>query len=108
MKIKTGDKVRVLAGKDKGKEGKVIQVFPKHDRIVVEGVNMAKRHLRGGQERKGQIIEYASPLHISNVALLSSKTGKTGRVGYKTVKKENEKSKKIRVLRLGGTQEDID
>ena len=108
MKIKTGDKVRVLSGKDKGKEGKVIQMFPKHQRVVVEGLNMAKRHLRGGQDRKGQVIEYAAPLHISNVALLSDKTGKTGRVGYKEVKKDNEKSKKIRVLRLSGTQEDID
>jgi len=67
-RIKTGDLVKVLAGKDRGKTGKVVQVFPKLQRVVVEGVNMSKRHLRPRrQSDKGQIIEFAMPINISNV-----------------------------------------
>ncbi len=68
LKIKTGDFVKVLAGKDKGKTGKVIQVFPKKQRVVVDGVNMMKKHLRSQQkDQPGQRVELAAPLHISNV-----------------------------------------
>jgi large subunit ribosomal protein L24 len=106
MKIKTGDNVRVLAGKDKGKQGKVMQVFPKLERIVVEGVNLATRHLRGGRGQQGQKISFPAPMHLSNVALVSDKTGKTGRVGYKFLDKDGKK-KKVRVLRVKGQSEDI-
>ncbi|MFT8325233.1 50S ribosomal protein L24 [Oenococcus sicerae] len=73
MKIKTGDKVRVIAGKDKGKEGSVTKVFLKTDRVIVEGVNKVKKHQKPTQaEPKGGIIEKEAALHVSNVKLLDS------------------------------------
>ncbi len=79
LRIKTGDQVKILTGKDKGKTGKVIQTFPRTGRVVVEGVNAAKRHLksrRGGE--KGQIVEFFMPLNASNV-LPVGEDGKTRR-----------------------------
>jgi large subunit ribosomal protein L24 len=68
VRIKAGDLVKVTVGKDKGKTGKVVQTFPKLDRVAVEGVNMMKRHLRTKRQgEKGQVIEFAMPIHISNV-----------------------------------------
>ncbi len=68
LHIKTGDQVKVLTGKYKGKTGKVLQVFPKLNRVVVEGVNVSKRHLRTRAEgQQGQIVEFAMPIHASNV-----------------------------------------
>ncbi|MBU0646345.1 50S ribosomal protein L24 [Patescibacteria group bacterium] len=108
MKIKTGDKVRVIAGKDKGKEGNVLQVFPKLERVVVEKVNLNKRHLRSqGRGQKGQIVEFPAPIHISNLKLISVKSGQTGRVGYKTITRDNQKTK-IRTLRSKGKSEDVE
>lgn len=107
MKIKTGDKVRVIAGKDKGKEGKVLQVFTEAQRLVVDGVNMMTKHLRKGGNRAGQKIEFAGPLHVSNVQLISVKSGTAGRVGYKVVENEGMK-KKIRTIHSKGTMEDIE
>ncbi|HBK34853.1 TPA: 50S ribosomal protein L24 [Candidatus Uhrbacteria bacterium] len=107
MKIKTGDNVRVIAGKNKGKEGKVTQVFPLQERVIVEGVNIATRHLQARSGQAGQKIEYASPIHISNVELLSPKTAKSGRIGYKLIEKDGTK-KKIRILRKKGSSEDIE
>lgn len=74
FKIKTGDEVKVIAGKDKGKSGKVLQVFPKLQRIVVEGVGASKRHLRTRQAgaTKGQVVEFFMPIHLSNVQPLGS------------------------------------
>jgi len=71
LHIKTGDEVVVIAGKDKGKRGKVLQTFPKLNRIVIEGVNQTKRHLRSRREgTPGQIVEYSMPIHASNVQLI--------------------------------------
>lgn len=84
MKIKTNDKVRIISGKDSGKEGKIIQVFPEKERVVVEGANIIKKHMkpkRGGD--KGQIIELSGPIHMSKVMLVCPKCGKETRVGYK-------------------------
>ncbi len=68
LRIKSGDMVKIIAGKDKGKTGKVMQVFPKLNRVVVEGANVAKRHLKSRQSgAKGQIIEFSMPIHASNV-----------------------------------------
>jgi large subunit ribosomal protein L24 len=110
MKIKTGDKVKIIHGKEKGKEGVVLQIFPKQERIVVEGMHMMTRHIkRRNKEQPGQAIKFPSPFAISNVQLISSKTGKYGRVGFKTIlSQEGEKKKKIRILRLKGTKEDIE
>lgn len=107
MKIKTGDKVKILTGKDRGKEGVVIQVFPKVERVVVEGINMLTRHLKKRSNQPGQKIQFSAPIHISNVALVSPKTGKVGRVGYKTISSEG-KTKKIRIIKSKGFVEDIE
>lgn len=105
MQIKTGDKVRVTAGKDKGKTGAVLQVFRAEDRLVVEGVNLATRHLRGNGSTPGQKVTYPSPLHVSNVQLLTA-SGATGRAGTKLVKAEGG-MKKIRVVRAKGVTHEI-
>ncbi len=84
MKIKKEDNVIVLSGKDKGKSGKVLQSMPREDKVVVEGVNIRKRHVRPRKQgEKGQIIEVEAPMHVSNVMLVCSKCGKPTRVGYK-------------------------
>lgn len=67
LHIKSGMQVKVLAGKDKGKTGKVVQVFPKLNRVVVEGVNATKRHLKARGDQKGQVVEFSMPIHASNV-----------------------------------------
>ncbi len=93
MKIKKGDKVIVSTGKDKGKTGSVLKVFPREDLVLVEGVNIRKRHQKGTRTgQKGQIVEKAMPIHISNVMVKDDKTGKGTRVQYKM-----EGDKKIRV-----------
>ena len=83
MKIKKGDKVIVRSGKDKGKTGTVTAAFPKTSMVLVEGVNMKKKHQkpRGRNVRKGQIIEKALPIHVSNVMIVDPKSGKGTRVG---------------------------
>jgi len=84
MKIKTNDKVKILSGKDKGKEGKVLQVFRPEEKVVVEGVNIMKKHLRSRRSGdKGQVIELSAPLHVSKVELICPKCNATTRVGYK-------------------------
>lgn len=91
MKIKTGDNVRVMAGKDRGKEGKVIQAFPREGKIVVEKVNMLKKHLRGRQGQPGQRIELAAPIPASRVQLVCGSCGKLTRVGSRGVGKEKQR-----------------
>ena len=108
MKIKTSDTVRLLAGKDKGKQGKVLQVFPKLGRVVVDGLNLATRHLSSRRRGEaGQKISFPAPITISNVQLVSSKTGNSGRVGWKIMEKDGKKIK-VLVLRRRGTVEDIE
>lgn len=73
LQIKTGDQVVIIAGKNKGKSGKVLQTFPKLNRVVVEGVQMTKRHLRSRRtDDKGQIVEFPMPVHASNVQLIGA------------------------------------
>lgn len=100
MKIKTGDKVKVLSGKDRGKTGKVIQVIFNDKKqeyyVVVEDVNKLKRHIRSTKRgEKGQVIELAAPIHISKVALIDAKSGKPTRVGYVFEGKEKKRVAKI-------------
>jgi large subunit ribosomal protein L24 len=84
MKIKKGDKVIVVSGKDKGKTGTVAKAFPKELKILIEGINMAKRHMRpNAKNRMGQIIEKSIPVHVSNVMIADPKGGKPTRVGIK-------------------------
>ena len=100
MKIKKGDTVKVIAGKDKGKTGKVIKALPITDQVVIDGINVATRHQKSRRTRsQGQIIEKSMPIHVSNVALMES--DKAVRVGY-TVEKDGDKTKKVRVARPSG------
>jgi large subunit ribosomal protein L24 len=99
MNIKKGDKVTILAGKDKGKTGKVLQVFPKRERVSVEGLNLLIKHMRPRREgEKGQRIEFPAPMNISNLMLICPKCSKPARVSYKTVKGDKG-SKKFRVCK---------
>ena len=82
-KIKKGDAVVVLAGRDKGKRGEVIEVRPKEDRALVRGVNMVRRHQRQSQTQEGGIISKEAPIQLSNIALEDPKDGKPTRVGFK-------------------------
>ncbi len=95
MKIRTGDNVVVIAGKNKGKTGKVMRVLAKTEKVVIEGVNMVKRHVRKNRERAGQIIEFEAPIHVSNVMLVDPKSKKRTRVGYD----KDSKGKKVRVAK---------
>ena len=95
-KIKKGDSVVVLAGKDKGRTGEVLQVLPKEDRAVIRGVNLVKRHQRQTQSQEAGIISKEASVHLSNVAIVD-KDGKATRVGFKVVD-----GKKVRVAKRSG------
>ncbi|WEZ83708.1 50S ribosomal protein L24 [Rhizobium sp. 32-5/1] len=97
QKIRKGDKVVVLTGKDKGRSGEVIQVMPKEDRAVVRGVNMVKRHQRQTQAQEAGIINKEASIHLSNLAV-ADKDGKPTRVGFKVL----EDGKKVRVAKRSG------
>lgn len=100
VKVKKNDTVLIISGKDRGKKGKVINVFPKESRIVVEGINLRKKHTQRRREgEKGQIVEIAAPLNISNVKLICPKCKKPTRVGYKVVEKN-----KFRVCKKCGQE----
>ena len=83
VKIKKGDRVVVTTGRDKGKKGEVIKVFPKEDRALVSGVNVVKRHQRQTQTQQGGIISKEAPIELSNIAHVDPKTGAATRVGFK-------------------------
>jgi large subunit ribosomal protein L24 len=101
MKIKTNDNVKILSGKDKGKSGKVIQVFKENNKAVVDGINIMKKNIRGNDKQKGQIIELSAPINISNIKLICPKCSKETRVGYKVLeaKGETEKRSKVRICK---------
>ena len=106
MKIKTGDQVKIMTGKDKGKTGKVIQIFPKQAKVVVEGINLMKRHLRKRGNQSGQKIEFPAPLNVSNVQLIGP-SGSFGRVGYKILERDGKK-KKVRIIKMHRKIEEIE
>ena len=98
MIVKTGDKVKVITGKDKGKEGVILKAFPKKDRVIVEGMNMMKKHQKpSSMNPQGGILETEAPIHVSNVMRIDSKTGEPTRVGFKV-----EDGKKVRVSKKTG------
>jgi large subunit ribosomal protein L24 len=100
MNIKKNDKVKILAGKDKGKIGKVLQVSPEDNRISVEGLNLLIKHLRPNRQgEKGQRIEFPAFMNATNLALVCPKCGRATRVGAKVVKLEGKKDKKFRVCK---------
>lgn len=98
FKIKRGDTVVVTAGKDKGRTGKVIQAIPAEQRLVVEGVNMVKRHQKPVGEQPGQIVNKEAPIHVSNVALWNEAEQRRVKVGYRT----QDDGTKVRVDRQTG------
>ncbi|EKZ4578585.1 50S ribosomal protein L24 [Listeria monocytogenes] len=98
MHVKKGDKVKVITGKDKGKSGKVLAAFPKKDRVLIEGINMVKKHTKPSNVNpQGGILNVEAPIHVSNVMLLDPKTGEPTRVGY-----EVKGDKKVRVAKISG------
>lgn len=98
MKIKQGDKIVVIAGKDKGKKGEVKHTYSNTNKIVVEGVNLHTKFVKRGAERAGQQIKIESPIHVSNVMLIDPSTNKPTRVGYK----KNDGGAKYRVSKKSG------
>jgi len=103
FRIKKGDEVVVLSGKERGKRGKVLRVLRKDERVLVQGVNMIKRHTRPSQVSPGGILEREAALHISKVALIDPKLGKPTRVGYKFL----EDGRKVRFAKLSGEVIDL-
>ena len=96
MKIRKNDTVLIIAGKDKGKKGKVRQAFPKENKVIVDGLNMAKRHSRArGVARQAGIIELETPLCVSNVMLICNKCNKPARVGFRFL----DDGRKMRICR---------
>ena len=104
-KIKKGDKVVVLTGRDKGRSGEVIEVRPADERALVRGVNMIKRHQRQTAQQEGGIISKESTIHLSNLALADPKDGKPTRVGFKFVGQDDAR-KKVRVAKRSGVEID--
>ena len=100
-RIKKGDNVIVIAGGNKGKQGKVLTVFPEKDRVIVEGVAMVSKHTKpNAKNPQGGIIKQEAAIHVSNVALIDPKSGKATRISYKV----NEDGKKVRVAKKSGEE----
>ena len=102
VKIKKGDRVIVLAGKDKGKNGEVTKVLPKENKAVVQGVNLVRKHQKQTQTQESGIFSKEAPIHLSNLAIEDPKDGKPTRVGYKIL----DDGRKVRVAKRSG--EEID
>ncbi len=102
MHFKTGDKVVVISGKDKGKEGKITHILRAENRVVVEGVNIVKKHVKGNGQTAGSINEIEAPIHASNVMIIDPKTKKPTRIGHSV----NKDGKKIRVAKKSNSSLD--
>ena len=100
IKLKKGDLVEVIAGKDKGKRGEILKVDRKKARITVEKVNIVKKHIKRSEGQVGEIREIEAALHISNVMIVDPKTDKPTRIGYKIL----ENGKKVRVAKRSGEE----
>lgn len=100
MKIKKGDIALIISGKDRGRRGKILKALPKEERIVVEGINVRKKHRRARRSgEKGQVIEFPAPIHVSSIKLICSKCEKATRVGYKVTE-----GKKYRICKKCGQE----
>ena len=104
-KIRKGDKVVVLSGRDKGRSGEVIEVHPRAERALVRGINMVKRHQKQTAQQEGGIISKELPIHLSNIALADPKDGKPTRVGFKIIGKGDDR-KVVRVAKRSGVEID--
>ncbi|CAG7656671.1 50S ribosomal protein L24 [Paenibacillus allorhizosphaerae] len=99
LHVKKDDTVFVITGKDKGKKGRVIAAFPRENRVLIEGVNLVKKHTKPSQQNpQGGIITQEAPIHVSNVMLIDPKSGQPTRVGYKVLENGN----KVRVAKKSG------
>lgn len=98
MKIKKGDQVIVLTGRDKGKTGDVLKAMPKENAVVVSGINLVKRHTKPSQESAGGIITKEKPINVSNVSLIDPKSGKATRIGFKVLADGS----KVRIAKKSG------
>jgi large subunit ribosomal protein L24 len=98
LKIRKGDKVVVLAGRDKGSRGEVVKVFPSENRAVVEGVNMVRRHQKQSASQEGGIISKEASIHVSNLAIEDPKDGEPSRIGYKIL----DDGRKVRFAKRSG------
>jgi large subunit ribosomal protein L24 len=103
LRVKKGDEVIVVTGREKGKKGSVLKVMPKDRRLLVQGVNMVKRHTRPSQANPGGIIEKEGSLHVSNVAHVDPKTGEPTRVGYRYL----DDGRKVRFAKRSGEIIDV-
>ena len=102
MRFKTGDKVVVVTGKDKGKEGKITKILRDENKVVVEGINIAKKHVKPNGQTAGSIVEMEMPIHASNVMIVDPKTKKGTRIGHDTDKN----GKKIRISKKSNSNLD--
>ncbi len=102
MNFKVGDKVEVIAGSSKGKQGKITKVLRKENRVIVEGCNIVKKHNKGNGQQTGGILEVEAPINASNVMILDPKTNKPTRIGH-TIDKNN---KKVRIAKKSGEKID--
>ena len=102
MNFKTGDKVKVISGKDKGKEGKILNVLRKENKVVVENINIVKKHAKGDGQNAGSINDVEAPINASNVMIIDPKTKKPTRIGHKIDKN----GKKIRVSKKSNSNLD--
>ena len=101
--IKKGDRVVVTTGRDKGKKGEVLKIFPKEDRALVAGINVVKRHQRQTQTQQGGIVNKESTIHLSNLAHVDPKSGKASRIGFKTLND----GRKVRFAKKSGEVIDV-
>ena len=102
MKLKVGDKVRVMSGKDKGKEGTITKTLRAENKVIVEGINVVKKHVKPQGNQPGSIVEVEAPIHASNVMIIDPKTKKGTRIGHEIDKK----GKKIRVSKKSNSNLD--
>ncbi|MFQ3661708.1 MAG: 50S ribosomal protein L24 [Chloroflexaceae bacterium] len=98
MHVKTGDEVLIIAGKDKGRKGKIKRALPREERVVVEGLNLVKRHMKArGPRRPGGIIEMEAPIHVSNVMLICPGCGRASRTGHRFLEETDHKGRPRKV-----------
>ncbi len=103
FRLRKGDEVVVISGRDKGKTGSILRVLSSQDRVIVDGINMVKRHTRPSQAQPGGIIDKEAPIHISNVAIADPKDGSATRIGYKFL----EDGRKVRFSKRSGEVIDV-
>ncbi len=105
MKIQKNDQVLIMSGRDKGRKGKVLRVFPSQDKILVEGIKIHKKHIKPKREgEKGQLVEVASPLPVGKVKLICPKCGKPTKIGYKIITQSDGKKTKSRICKKCGAE----